>query len=212
MRTAAVLRTHRGWSPPPPPPPTPSTPSPHTEGVALMMAPEAHGTLIGWEPVNSRIITAKFTTKKKDISWTGEPEGHVSGDQKVDGQIPAERQASEEQEREPTENNQRIAETMGRTLQGTAEPPNPSLTNRHPIRRDRTAYQLRQTPKGRDQEDHHDSEKWEGCRTGRDTSRSHQSRHRDSCQHATQPLQQVLEEGEGTGPVERRHHHQAAKK
>ena len=40
---------------------------PHTEGVALMLAPEAHAALIGWEPVNSRIITAKFTTKKKDI-------------------------------------------------------------------------------------------------------------------------------------------------
>ena len=35
----------------------------HTEGVA----PEAHAVLIGWEPANSRIITAKFTTKKKDI-------------------------------------------------------------------------------------------------------------------------------------------------
>ena len=41
--------------------------APHTEGVALMLAPEAHGALIGWESVNSRIITAKFTTKKKDI-------------------------------------------------------------------------------------------------------------------------------------------------
>ena len=41
---AAVLRTHRGGSP-------------HTEGVALMLAPEAHGAF----------ITAKFTTKKKDI-------------------------------------------------------------------------------------------------------------------------------------------------
>ena len=39
--------------------------APHTEGVALMLAPEAHAALIGWEPVNSRIITAKFTTKKK---------------------------------------------------------------------------------------------------------------------------------------------------
>ena len=46
-------------SPPPPPP--------YTEGVVLMLAPEAHGPLIGWEPVNSRIITAKFTTQKKDI-------------------------------------------------------------------------------------------------------------------------------------------------
>ena len=32
-----------------------------------MLAPEAHAALIGLEPVNSRIITAKFTTKKKDI-------------------------------------------------------------------------------------------------------------------------------------------------
>ena len=60
-RTAAVLRTHQRWSPPPPPPP------PHTEDVALMLAPEAHVVLISWEPVNSHIVTAKFTTKKKDI-------------------------------------------------------------------------------------------------------------------------------------------------
>ena len=40
---------------------------PILRGVALMLAPEAHAALIGWEPVNSRIITAKFTTKKKDI-------------------------------------------------------------------------------------------------------------------------------------------------
>ena len=32
-----------------------------------MLAQEAHGAIIGWEPVNSRIITAKFSTKKKDI-------------------------------------------------------------------------------------------------------------------------------------------------
>ena len=32
-----------------------------------MLAPEPHAALIGWEPVNSRIITAKFTIKKKDI-------------------------------------------------------------------------------------------------------------------------------------------------
>ena len=56
-RTAAVLMTHRGWSPPPP----------YSERVALMLAPEARGALTGWEPVNSRIITAKFTTKKKDV-------------------------------------------------------------------------------------------------------------------------------------------------
>ena len=39
-----------------------------------------------------------------------------------------------------------------------------------------------------------------------------QSRHKDSYQHATQPLQQDLGEGGSTGPVERRNYHQAAKK
>ena len=32
-----------------------------------MLAPEAYAALFSWEPVNSRIITTKFTTKKKDI-------------------------------------------------------------------------------------------------------------------------------------------------
>nr|KAG5709918.1 hypothetical protein BaRGS_029960 [Batillaria attramentaria] len=32
-----------------------------------MLAPEAQRAFIGWEPINSRIITAKFITKKKDI-------------------------------------------------------------------------------------------------------------------------------------------------
>ena len=32
-----------------------------------MLAPEAYAALIGWEPVDSRIITGKFTTKKEDI-------------------------------------------------------------------------------------------------------------------------------------------------
>ena len=41
--------------------------APHTEGVALMLPPEAQQALVGWEPVNSHIITVKFTTKKKDI-------------------------------------------------------------------------------------------------------------------------------------------------
>ena len=35
--------------------------------MALLLAPETHGAVIGWEHVNSCIITAKFTTKKKDI-------------------------------------------------------------------------------------------------------------------------------------------------
>ena len=41
--------------------------APHTESVALMLAPEAQRALVNWEPVNSRIITAKFITKRKDI-------------------------------------------------------------------------------------------------------------------------------------------------
>lgn len=32
-----------------------------------MLVPDAQRALSGWEPVNSRIITAKFPTKKKDI-------------------------------------------------------------------------------------------------------------------------------------------------
>lgn len=39
--------------------------APHTEGVGLRL--EAQKALIGWEPVNSRIITAKFSTKKSKI-------------------------------------------------------------------------------------------------------------------------------------------------
>ena len=58
-------------------------------------------------------------------SWTGESEGPVPGDQEVDGQIPADRLASKVQEREPTAKKQGTAETMGRTLQETAEPPHP---------------------------------------------------------------------------------------
>ncbi|XP_048759317.2 craniofacial development protein 2-like [Ostrea edulis] len=41
--------------------------APHTKGVGLMLSPEAQRALIGWEPVNSRIITAKFSTKKSKI-------------------------------------------------------------------------------------------------------------------------------------------------
>ena len=100
---------------------------------------------------------------------------------------------------------------MGRTRQGAAEPPHSLLTTRHPTCGDRTAHQLWQTLKDRDQEGHHDPEEWEGCRTRWDTSRSHQSRHRDSRPDAIQPLQQDLGEGGGTGPVEGRNH-QAAKK
>ena len=87
---------------------------------------------------------------------------------------------------------------MGRTLQGAVELPHSWLTTRHPTCRDRTAHQLWQTLKDRDQEGHHDPEEWEGCRTRWDTSRSHQSRHRDSRPDAIQPLQQDLGEGGGT--------------
>ncbi|XP_078574162.1 uncharacterized protein LOC144860669 [Branchiostoma floridae x Branchiostoma japonicum] len=42
--------------------------APHTEGVAMMLSQEAQRALIGWEPVNSLIITAKFATKKNNIN------------------------------------------------------------------------------------------------------------------------------------------------
>lgn len=41
--------------------------APHREGVALMLAPEAHRSFIGWEPVNPRIITTQFATQKENI-------------------------------------------------------------------------------------------------------------------------------------------------
>lgn len=39
----------------------------HTEGVGLMLSLKAQYALIGWEPVNSRIITAKFNTNEIKI-------------------------------------------------------------------------------------------------------------------------------------------------
>ena len=53
-RAAVVLGTHGGWSPP-------------HGGRGPDVVPEAQRALVGWQPVNSRIITAKFTTKKEDI-------------------------------------------------------------------------------------------------------------------------------------------------
>ncbi len=40
----------------------------HTEGVALMLSKEAQKSLLGWEPVNSRIMTAKFSTSNRRIA------------------------------------------------------------------------------------------------------------------------------------------------
>ena len=40
---------------------------PHTEGVAFMLTPTAHRALISWEPVNSRLITAKFRNNHKGL-------------------------------------------------------------------------------------------------------------------------------------------------
>ena len=36
--------------------------APHTEGVGFMLTPQAAKSLIGWNPVSSRIITARFHT------------------------------------------------------------------------------------------------------------------------------------------------------
>lgn len=41
--------------------------APNTEGVGLILFLEAQGALLGWEPVNSRIITAKFSKKNSKI-------------------------------------------------------------------------------------------------------------------------------------------------
>ena len=40
----------------------------HSEGVAIMISKEGQRTLIGWEPVSARIITAKFKTSHKRIA------------------------------------------------------------------------------------------------------------------------------------------------
>ncbi len=45
----------------------PEDSAPHTEGVGFILSKGAQRALISWEPVNSRIITAKFhTTHKKN--------------------------------------------------------------------------------------------------------------------------------------------------
>jgi hypothetical protein len=42
--------------------------APHTDGVALVLTPEAQRSFIGWEHVISRFITAKFTSTNKNIN------------------------------------------------------------------------------------------------------------------------------------------------
>lgn len=42
--------------------------APHTEGVEIMLSKQAETALIGWEPINSRIIRAKFRTSNKRIN------------------------------------------------------------------------------------------------------------------------------------------------
>ena len=46
----------------------PDDSAPHTEGVAFMLSQEAQRALINWEPINSRIITAKFQTTHKNVN------------------------------------------------------------------------------------------------------------------------------------------------
>ena len=41
--------------------------APHTEGVALMLQKQAQKSLIGWEAKGPRMMTASFTTKKRNI-------------------------------------------------------------------------------------------------------------------------------------------------
>ena len=40
----------------------------HTEGVALMMSPRASSALIEWQPISSRLITARFKSKGRNIT------------------------------------------------------------------------------------------------------------------------------------------------
>ncbi|XP_030216903.1 craniofacial development protein 2-like [Gadus morhua] len=46
----------------------PDDSAPHTEGVAFMLSKEAQRALISWEPINSRIIRARFHTTHKKIN------------------------------------------------------------------------------------------------------------------------------------------------
>lgn len=45
----------------------PDEKAPHTEGVAFMLSKEAQRSLISWETINSRIITARFQTTQNRI-------------------------------------------------------------------------------------------------------------------------------------------------
>lgn len=46
----------------------PEDSAPHTEGVGFMPSKEAQRALISWEPINSRIITARFHSTHKKIN------------------------------------------------------------------------------------------------------------------------------------------------
>ena len=41
---------------------------PHTHGVALLMIPEATRTLLSWEPMSPRILTARFNSKGRKVT------------------------------------------------------------------------------------------------------------------------------------------------
>nr|CAH8854842.1 unnamed protein product [Trichobilharzia regenti] len=40
----------------------------HTEGVAIMMSPTATKALMQWEPISSRIMTARFNSKGRKVT------------------------------------------------------------------------------------------------------------------------------------------------
>ena len=42
----------------------------HTRGVAIMMTQKAERSLVGWEPIDERLILAKFSTSQKRITLT----------------------------------------------------------------------------------------------------------------------------------------------
>lgn len=45
----------------------PDEKAPHTEGIAFMLSKESQRSLVSWEPINLRIITAQFQTTQKRI-------------------------------------------------------------------------------------------------------------------------------------------------
>lgn len=74
----------------------------------------------------------------------------MTDDQEADRQVLADRQTSEGEEWDPSDNDRGTAEMMGRTLQRTVEPPLTRHTTRHTIHKNTIFNFLRQALKGLD--------------------------------------------------------------